>query len=88
MEVRLTAKPVGRSPGEIAVPDLTIAGHSALVTWQRRKRGLIKRWSVTYVTVEFHCLHTDRQLKLEFSGRAPDEAFQEIVEVSRYARCH
>ncbi len=88
VEVRLTAKPAGHSPPAVSVPALTVAGHPAAVTWQRRKRGLIKRWPVTYVTVEFHCPLTERRLKLEFSGRAPDEAFQEIIEAAQYIRCH
>lgn len=88
MEIRITAKLPNRSRREIAVPDVTIAGHPACVTWKRRRRGFIKRWSVTYVTVEFHCPHTERKLRLEFSGRLPDEAFQEMVKAARYARCH
>jgi hypothetical protein len=88
VEMRLSAKPVGRSPKPASVQESTIAGHPATVTWQRRKRGFIKRWLVTYVTVEFHCPLTDRQLRLEFSGRAPDEAFQEIIEATQYVRCH
>ena len=88
MEVRLTAKLPGRNRREIAVPGLTVAGHPARVAWQQRRRGFIKRWPVTYVTVQFHCPHTERQLRVEFSGRLPDEAFQELVEAARYIRCH
>ncbi len=90
MEVRLTAKIPRRSrrEQETSVPDLTIAGHPAKVTWQRRRRGFIKRWSVTYLIVEFQCPPTERQLRLEFSGRVPDEAFQEMIEAARYHRCH
>jgi hypothetical protein len=88
MEVRLTVQPARRVPQEISIPEVTIAGHPATVTWQRRKRGLFKRWSVTYVTVKFHCPRTERRLKLEFSGRVSDDAFQEMIEASRYVRCH
>jgi hypothetical protein len=88
MEMRLTARPTRRAPREIGVPDITISGHPAEVKWQQRQRGLIKRWLVTYVTVAFYCPRTERQLKLEFSGRVPNDAFQEIVEASRYIRCH
>jgi hypothetical protein len=86
--MRLSARPMSRSPQAVSISGITIAGHPATVTWQRRKRGFIKRWLVTYVIVEFHCPPTDRQLRLEFSGRAPDEAFQEIVEATQYVRCH
>lgn len=85
MEVRLTAKPSSRS---LSPSGMTVGGHPACVTWKRRKRGFIKRWPVTYVNVEFYCPQTDRQLSLEFSGRVPDEVFQEVVEANRYARCH
>jgi hypothetical protein len=88
MEVRLTAKLPRRSGAEAIPQEITIAGHPARVTWARRQRGLIKRWTVTYVTVEFHCPHTDRQLRLEFSGRVPDEAFVEIIEAAKFIRCH
>jgi hypothetical protein len=88
MEVRLTAKLPARSRKETSVPEVTVAGHPARVTWKQRRRGFIKRWSVTYVTVEFHCPPTKRQLRLEFSGRVPDEAFQEMIEAVRYVRCH
>jgi hypothetical protein len=88
MEIRLTAKPASRSPFQISVPEVTIAGHPATVAWQRRKRGFIKRWWVPYVTIEFYGRRPERQLKLEFSGRVPDEAFQEIIEATRYVRCH
>jgi hypothetical protein len=88
MEVRLTAKLPKGSREETSMPEVTVAGHPARVTWARRRRGFIKRWSVTYVTVEFYCPHTERQLRLEFSGRVPDEAFQEMIEATRYVRCH
>jgi hypothetical protein len=88
MEVRLTAKLLPNSPPKNFPPDMTIAGHPACVVWTQRKRGFIKRWLVTYVTVEFCCPHTDRLLRLEFSGSAPEEAFREIVEAVRYTRCH
>ncbi len=88
MEVRLTAKLPGRSGKEPLVPEITVAGHPAKVTWERRKRGFIKRWSVTYVRLEFYCPHTERQLRVEFSGRVPNEAFQEMIEGARYIRCH
>jgi hypothetical protein len=88
MEVRLTVKPAGQNLPEIALPTLWVAGHAAEVTWQRRRRGFIRRWSVTYVTVQFHCPKTERRLRLEFSGRIPDEAFQEMIEAVRYVRCH
>ena len=88
MELRLTAKLPGRSGRAAATPELTVAGHPARVTWQRRKRGFFKRWVVTYVTVEFQCPQTERQLKLEFSGRVADEAFQEMIEAAKYVRCH
>jgi hypothetical protein len=88
MEVRLTAKVPKRSRNAISISEITVAGHPASIIWNRRKRGLIKRWSVTYVTVEFYCPRTERQLKVEFSGRVPDEAFQEVVEATRYVRCH
>jgi hypothetical protein len=88
MEVRMTAKLPRRSRRERSIPEITVAGHPASVTWKRRRRGFIKRWSVTYVTVEFYCPHTERQLRLEFSGRVPDEAFQEMVEATKYVRCH
>ncbi|MEW5961838.1 MAG: hypothetical protein AB1801_29305 [Chloroflexota bacterium] len=88
MELRLTAKLPGRSDRAAALPELTVAGHPARVTWQRRKRGLIKRWPVTYVTVEFQCPQTERRLKLEFSGRVSDDAFQEMIEAAKFVRCH
>ncbi|MBN1220519.1 MAG: hypothetical protein JXM69_16470 [Anaerolineae bacterium] len=88
MEVRLTAKLPTRPRGTVSVPELTVAGHPARVAWNRRRRGFIKRWPVTYVTVEFFCPQTGRQLRLEFSGRAPDDAFEEIVAAAKYARCH
>lgn len=88
MEIRLTAKLPKRSREAISVSEITVAGHPASIIWNQRKRGLIKRWSVTYVTVEFYCPRTERELKMEFSGRVPDEAFQEVVEATRYARCH
>jgi len=88
MEIRLTVKLPGRKRQEIATPDLIVAGHPASITWQQRRRGFIKRWPVTYVTVEFHCPHTERQLRVEFSGRAPDEAFQEMVDAAKHIRCH
>ena len=86
--MRLTAKLPGRSGRAAATPELTVAGHPARVTWQRRKRGFFKRWLVTYVIVEFQCPQTERQLKLEFSGRVADEAFQEMIEAAKYVRCH
>ena len=85
MEVRLTASPSSRT---LSTSGMTVAGHPARVTWKRRKRGFIKRWPVTYVNVEFYCPQTDRQLNLEFSGRVPDEVFQEVIEASRHVRCH
>ncbi len=88
MELRLSAKPAGRFQEEPAVPELTVAGHPAAVSWASRRRGLIKRWSVTYVTVTFYCAKTGRRLSVEFSGRLPDEAFREMVETARYIRCH
>jgi hypothetical protein len=88
MELRLTAKLPGRSDQAAAIPEITVAGHPTRVTWQQRKRGFFKRWSVTYVTLEFQCPQTQRQLKLEFSGRVSDEAFQEMVEAAKYVRCH
>lgn len=88
MEIRLTAASPKRSRSVVSVPELTIAGHPARVTWNRRRRGFIKRWSVTYVTAEFLCPQTERQLRLEFSGRVPDDAFEEIIEAAKYARCH
>lgn len=88
LEVRLTAKLPGRSVQEPSLREITVAGHPARVNWDRRKRGFIQRWNVTYVTVEFHCPHTDRQLRLEFSGRVPDEAFVELIEAAKFIRCH
>ncbi|MBN1993636.1 MAG: hypothetical protein JW953_13125 [Anaerolineae bacterium] len=88
MELRLTASLPPRSRRETILPELTVAGHPASVTWKQRKRGFIKRWPVTYVTVEFFCPHTKRQLRLEFSGSPLPEAFEEVLAVIKYARCH
>ena len=88
MEVRLTAASPKRSGSVVTVPELTIAGHPARITWNRRRRGFIKRWPVTYVTAEFFCPQTERQLRLELSGRVPDDAFEEIIEATKYVRCH
>lgn len=88
MEMRLTARLPGRSPLQASGPEITVAGHPARVTWKRRKRGFIKRWEVTYVTVEFVCPRTERRLKLEFSGRTSDTVFQEVVDAIQFLRCH
>ncbi len=88
MELRLTARPAGRNHRETPLPDMTVSGHGAGLTWQRRRRGLFKRWPVTYLIVQFCCPQTDRQLRVELSGNLPDEAFQELVEALPYMRCH
>ncbi|RME51794.1 MAG: hypothetical protein D6796_00185 [Caldilineae bacterium] len=88
MEVRLNARPADRPRRAIAIPDATVAGHPAQIVWKRRRRGLFQRWTVTYVTLTFHCPHTRRYLKVEFSGRPPDEAFEEVLQAARYLRCH
>lgn len=88
MEIRLTAKPLGRARTDISVPDMTVAGHPVAVSWKERRRGFFKRWPVTYVTLRFDCPVTDRRLRLELSGRAPEEAFREILDASKFVRCH
>lgn len=88
VELRLTARPAGRISREPARPALTVAGHEAELTWQRRRRGLLKRWPVTYLVVQFCCPQTERQLRVELSGNLPDEAFQELVEALPFMRCH
>lgn len=87
MELHLVARP-RRTRNEAVVPSLLVAGHPAAVRRESRRRGLWRRWDVTYVTVTFECPATDRQVKLEFSGRCEQAAFEEILRFVPAFRCH
>ena len=72
-----------------AAEHTAVSGHPAEVYWASRRRGLPwQRHTVTYMTVEYDCLQSERHISLEFSGRCPEEGFREVLAALQTLRCH
>ncbi len=72
-----------------APADTQVNGHPARLTWKTRRRGLPwRRHDVTFMTLDFHCPHSDRHLALEFSGWCPRQGFEEVLHAVQASHCH
>ena len=93
LELYASIRPlIGQKSGRRITPNggpVNIAGHNAELQWNTKRRGLPwKRHDVTFMTLTFDCPHTERRIKLEFSGWCPQEGFEEILESMRHLKCH
>jgi hypothetical protein len=89
MEVYGRMRPASKRANTQKVETTSIGGHPAMVDWKVRRRGLPwKRHDVTYMTVEFECLPSERDILLEFSGWCPEEGFRQILRALNKLGCH
>ncbi len=89
LELHVRISPKGKTPPSDPAETLTIAGHTAYLTWHTRRRGLPwKRHDVTFMTVTWYCPQTERHLSLEFSGWCPRQGFEQIRASLEHLRCH
>lgn len=73
-----------RPAGEL----LAINGHEGQVRWWERGRGILRRQMVTYMEVAYNCPQSERSIRLEFSGRCPEEGFRALLGFLPHWRCH
>ena len=87
LELAISSRPARNKPRENG--SISIAGHPAQLRWNEKRRGLPwQRHTVRYMTVDFECSQSERELKLEFSGWCPEEGFQEILQSVKQLQCH
>lgn len=66
-----------------------VNGHVATVGVHHRRRGLPwRRHTVTFLTIGWHCPHSDRYIELEYSGWCPEEGFEALKQAAAHAGCH
>jgi hypothetical protein len=90
MELSLEAKP-GRKQnrGQVAGSrELTVHGHPASIRRWEQRRGLFHPKAITFVEVTFDCEHSDRNIRLELSGRCPPEGFEAMLAMIPEWQCH
>ena len=89
LEMAVRVRPPGQGgtlPGGEAV---SVAGHPGVLRWRERRRGLPwKRHRVTFMTLDFDCPHSERSIRLDFSGWCPRAGFQEILQAAGGTQGH
>lgn len=89
MEVNGRMRPVSKRGNKVDGERVSVGGHPATVRWKVQRRGLPwRRHDVTYMTVEFECLPSERNIVLEFSGWCPQEGFRQILRALYNLECH
>ena len=89
LELEISSRPARYKLNETPVETVSIGGHTARLRWKEKQRGLPwQRHTVRYMTVDFECPQSERELKLEFSGWGPEEGFQEVLQLVKQLQCH
>ena len=88
MELMLESRVQGKLNPTDDTEQITVNGHPALVRRRQRKRGVLRRKIITCIEVIFNCEVSDRQLRIELSGRCPPEGFQQVMETIPKWWCH
>lgn len=88
MELALESGRQRSLPGGAGQETIQVQGHHATVRRWQRKRGLFRPRIITYVEIRFNCEPSDRQLRLELSGRCPPEGFNAVLASVPEWRCH
>ncbi len=89
LEFHIHVRPPRRNRNHHGEQTIPVNGHTATVHWKTRRRGLPwHRHDVTFMTVAFHCPHSERDLELEFSGWCPQQGFDEVLHALQALRCH
>lgn len=87
LELAISSRPARNNIREN--DSVSIAGHTARLRWNEKRRGLPwQRHTVRYMTVDFECPQSEREIKLEFSGWCPETGFQEILQSVKQLQCH
>ena len=89
LELAISVRPARNKFGENSVETVNIGGHTAQLRRKEKRRGLPwQRHTVKYMTVDFECPTSEREIKLEFSGWCPEEGFQEVLQSVKQLQCH
>ncbi len=80
-----TRRPIKARTG---AENLVVQGHEACVRRWQRRRGLLHRRTITYIEVTYNCESSDRQIRVELSGRCPAEGFEAMLAVIPEWYCH
>ena len=89
MELAISTRPARNKFSENPVEAVSISGHVARLQRKEKRRGLPwQRHTVKYMIVDFECLHSEREIKLELSGWCPEEGFQEVLQAITQLQCH
>ena len=67
---------------------LRIGEHWGTVRHWTRRRGFLRRWNVHFSEVRWRCEHTERDISVTLSSRAPHAAFAEVLAGLRGVQCH
>lgn len=89
MEFHCHIRPGRSRRNDMGGDQVVVGNHEAVASWKTRRRGLPwQRHDVHFLTVEFTCPQSSRNIRLEFSGWCPKEGFQEILDALRHVQCH
>ena len=89
LELAISTRPARNKFRETPVETVNIAGHTAQIRRKERQRGLPwRRHTVKFLTVDFECPQSEREIKLELSGWCPEEGFQEVLQSIKQLQCH
>ena len=89
LEVAIHSRATSSKDSLLANAAAQIGGHPATLHWKTRRRGMPwNRHDVTFMTLAGTCPHTERHIRIEFSGWCPPEGFQEMLQAVRGWRCH